>query len=270
MTKISCLILICAAHVPFATRVVAQSKVPPSRVVQFMPPVVPGSATNPVINATKTPPPYCNPCLYYGGDLDPTNSQADTFANENILPGGSAELAQIYSPFRVPKGQTWKVTGLFINSLSYPTAPDPLQTPWEIRTGIPLAGGTGGTLVAHGTAKVKMIPTGRNINGTPEFTFIVKWTKPVVLPAGKYWENVTLQCTNPNNSQCTAQGFTGFLESDMESKGGFHGYGPAEPWDDGFWNAPVFGLTWANVYQVHLQRGFPGGDAFSAGVIGTK
>lgn len=270
MKKIVCFALTCVALTLLTWLALAQSSVPQSRVSQFMPPAAPRKDTSPTARNPKTPPPYCKPCLFYGGDLDPNNKQADTFANENIIPGGSPTLAQIYSPFRVPKGQNWKVTGLLINSLSYPTAPDPVQTPWEIRKGIPLAGGSGGKLVAHGTAKVTMTPTGRSINGTPEYTFVVKWKKPVVLRAGKYWENVTPQCTNPNNSQCTAQGFTGFLESDMETKGGFNGYGPAEPWDDAFWNAPVFGLTWANLYQVHIQRGFPGGDALSAGVIGTK
>lgn len=247
----------------------SQDGIPASKVPQFVPPAQRGHQqfSTP---ATKTPPSYCNPCLFYGGDLDPTNPNADTFANENIIPGGSPLISQIYSPFRVPKGQTWKVTGLFINSLAYPTALDPVKTPWEIRKGIPVAGGTGGTLVAHGSANGTMTVTGRNIDGTPEYTILVMLKKPLVLKAGKYWENVTPQCTDASNSQCTAQGFTGFLESDMETKGGFNGYGRAEPWDDSFWNAPDFGLTWQNVYQVHLQRGEPGGDAFSAGVIGTK
>jgi len=215
-------------------------------------------------------PAYCKPCLFYGGDFDTNSPAADTFANENILPGGSATLSQIYSPFVVPAGETWKVTGLFVNSIAYPTKLDPATTPWEIRTGIPPAGGNGGTLVASGQATATMKPTGRSLDGTPEYTILVRWNTPVVLQSGTYWENVTPQCTNPNNSQCTAQGLTGFLESDMETMYGFNGYGPAEPWQDSFWNAPDFGLTWANTYQVHLQRGEPGGDAFSAGVMGTK
>jgi hypothetical protein len=247
----------------------SQDSIVHSKVPQFVPPLQRNQQPSPVSSPHK-PPSYCNPCLFYGGDLDPNNPAADTFANENILPGDSALISQIYSPFRVPKGQTWTVTGLFINSLAYPTALDPVKTPWEIRKGIPLAGGNGGKLVAHGSAKGTMAVTGRNINGTPEYTILVNLKKPVVLKAGLYWENVTPQCTNPSNSQCTAEGFTGFLESDMETQGGFNGFGHAEPWDNSFWNAPDFGLTWANVYQVHLQRGMPGGDAFSAGVIGTR
>ena len=208
--------------------------------------------------------------MFYGGDLDPQNPQADTFANENIVPGGFPLEAQIYSPFVVPEGHVWNVTGLFINSLSYPSANHPPRIPWEIRAAIPKAGGNGGIVVAQGKAKATMTPTGRSINGTPEYTFVVTWTTPIVLGPGVYWENVTPQCTNPEIGICTKEGFTGFLESDMETKGGLNGYGPAEPWDDSFWNAPDFGLTWANVYQVHLQRGMPGGDAFSAGVIGTE
>jgi hypothetical protein len=146
---------------------------------------------------------------------------------------------------------------------------DPVATPWEIRTGIPPGGGNGGTLVASGTNNATMTPTGRNLNGVPEYTILVKFPTPVLLQPGLYWENVTPQCTDLNNSQCTAQGFTGFLESDMETMYGLNAWGLPEPWQDSFWNAPDFGLFWANTYQVHLQRGEPGGDAFSAGVIGT-
>ena len=222
------------------------------------------------VGRLQAAPSYCHPCLFYGGDFDITSPAADTFANENIYPGGFQTLSQIYSPFTVPAGQTWNVTGLFINSIAYPTSLDPSATPWEIRTGIPAGGGSGGTLVANGTATATMTPTGRNLNGTPEYTILVSWNSPVVLQPGTYWENVTPQCTDLNNSQCTAQGFTGFLESDTETMYGLNGWGPPEPWQQSFWNAPDFGLFWENTYQVHLQRGEPGGDAFSAGVIGTR
>jgi len=228
--------------------------------------------TGVVFSATRllAAPTYCKPCLFYGGDFDISSPAADTFANENIYPGSFETLSQIYSPFTVPAGQTWNVTGLFINTIAYPTALDPAATPWEIRTGIPKAGGSGGTLVASGTANATMTATGRNLNGVPEYTILVTWSAPVVLQPGTYWENVTPQCTNLNNGQCTAQGFTGFLESDMETMYGLNAWGPPEPWQNSFWNSPDFGLFWANTYQVHQQRGEPGGDAFSAGVIGLK
>jgi uncharacterized repeat protein (TIGR03803 family) len=222
------------------------------------------------VGRLQAAPSYCKPCLFYGGDFDTSSPAADTFANENIYPGDSQTLSQIYSPFTVPAGQTWSVTGLFINTIAYPTALDPVATPWEIRTGIPIGGGNGGTLVASGTTNATMTTTGRSLNGVPEYTILVSWSTPVVLQPGTYWENVTPQCTDLNNSQCTAQGFTGFLESDTETMYGLNGWGPPEPWQNSFWNAPIFGLFWANTYQVHLQRGEPGGDAFSAGVIGTK
>lgn len=213
-------------------------------------------------------PAYCKPCLFYGGDFNSGGPAADTFANENIYPGGSQIISQIYSPFTVPAGQSWNVTGLFINTIAYPTALDPVATPWEIRSGI--TSGSGGTVVANGTANATMTATGRNLNGVPEYTILLTWSTPVVLPAGTYWENVTPQCTDLNNGQCTAQGFTGFLESDMETMYGLNAWGPPEPWQNSFWNAPDFGLFWANTYAVHQQRGEPGGDAFSAGVIGTR
>ena len=252
-----------------SSMMLAQNTVPHSSVAQFVPSIIKTGPASPV-PPKKTPPSYCNPCLFYGGDLDPNNSNADTFANENILPGGNPLIAQIYSPFWVPKNATWIVTGLFINSLSYPTALDPVRTPWEIRRDIPGAGGSGGKLIAHGTANATMTATGRNINGTPEYTILLMLRKPITLKSGVYWQNITPQCTDPNNSECTAQGLTGFLESDMETQGGFNGYGPKEPWDRSFWNAPDFGLTWQNVFEVCQERHCPGGDAFSAGVIGSR
>lgn len=222
------------------------------------------------VSRLQAAPKYCTPCLFYGGDFDITSPAADTFANENIIPGNFPTLSQIYSPFQVPAGQTWNVTGLFVNSIAYPTALDPVATPWEIRTGIPIDGGNGGTLVASGTNNATMTQTGRNLNGTPEYTILVTWSTPVILGPGIYWENITPQCTDANNSQCTAEGFTGFLESDMETMYGLNGFGPPEPWRNSFWNSALFGLNWANTYDVHLQRGEPGGDAFSAGVLGTK
>lgn len=84
-------------------------------------------------------PSYCKACLFYGDDFD-ISPAADTFANENIYPGGFQTLSQIHSPFTVPAGQTWNVTGQFINTIAYPTALDPVATPWEIRTGIPKRG----------------------------------------------------------------------------------------------------------------------------------
>ena len=266
MLKILCMLSLCL--LVLSSLVMAQNAIQGSLVPQFLAPLDKNSAMSSP-NQTQGPPAYCNPCLFYGGDFDINNPKADTFANENIIPGGSPIISQIYSPFLVPKGQTWVVTGLFINSIAYPTALDPAATPWEIRKRIPLKGGNGGKLIASGTANGTMTPTGRNLNGTPEYTILVMLDSPVTLKPGRYWENVTPQCTDSNNPQCTAQGFTGFLESDMETKGGFNGYGGAEPWRDSFWNAPNFGLFWANTYQVHLQRGEPGGDAFSAGVIGT-
>jgi hypothetical protein len=229
-----------------------------------------GAENHAPLHPPKTPPPYCKPCLFYGGDLDPTNPLADTDANENIIPGGSAIISQIYSPFVVPQGQTWRVTGLFINSVNTYTVLDPVATPWEIRTGIPKSGGSGGTLVASGTGNAVMMPTGRSINGFPEETIIVKFTQPVMLASGLYWENITPQCTNSSDSQCTASGFVGYFESDMETKGGFNGYGPPEPWDASFWNAPDFGYNWENAATACKNVGAPGCDAFSAGVLGTR
>src|ERR1700693_4511105 len=92
-----------------------------------------------------TPPSYCKPCLFYAGDFDSNASDANGLANEvdAIVSTGAA----VYAPFIVPKGKTWTVTGLFTNNFMSSNTIDPPIIPYEIRKGIPKAGGDGGQLV---------------------------------------------------------------------------------------------------------------------------
>src|SRR5277367_3731584 len=73
----------------------------------------------------KTPPPYCNPCLFYGGDFDPHNTNANALANE--LTTSVVSGARVFVPFVVPAGKTWTVTALFSNNLTYVNVIDPQQ-----------------------------------------------------------------------------------------------------------------------------------------------
>ncbi|HWY02474.1 MAG TPA: hypothetical protein VNX60_02305, partial [Candidatus Acidoferrum sp.] len=56
---------------------------------------------------TATPPPYCRPCLFYGGDFDPSNPAANSLQNGLLYHGSPAA---VYVPFFVPSGQIWTVT----------------------------------------------------------------------------------------------------------------------------------------------------------------
>jgi len=90
-----------------------------------------------------TPPAFCKPCLFYAGDFDSDASDANGLANEVdiIVSTGAA----VYAPFIVPKGKTWTVTGLFTDNLMEVARLDPAISPYEIREGIPRAGGNGGS-----------------------------------------------------------------------------------------------------------------------------
>jgi hypothetical protein len=45
----------------------------------------------------NNPPPYCNPCLFYGGDFDPHNANANALANE--LTTSVVSGARVFIPF---------------------------------------------------------------------------------------------------------------------------------------------------------------------------
>jgi len=91
-----------------------------------------------------TPPGYCRPCLFYAGDFDSDASDANGLANEFDTTVSTGAVA--YAPFIVPKGETWTVTGLFTDNFLSIQLLDPVTIPYEIRKGIPRAGGNGGTL----------------------------------------------------------------------------------------------------------------------------
>src|SRR5438874_11224264 len=86
-------------------------------------------------NLPPTPPASCrlpdSGCLFYGGDFDSSNSNANGLANENDL---IVSDARTYTPFTVPAGRVWTVTGALGNHLSSVTVIDPPQAKWEIRT----------------------------------------------------------------------------------------------------------------------------------------
>ncbi|MGH9453866.1 MAG: hypothetical protein ACRD2O_07845, partial [Terriglobia bacterium] len=89
-------------------------------------------------------PSYCSPCLFYGGDLNPNDPNANGLANEMDL---TVNQAAIYTPFVVPSGQTWNISGLFTDNLMNIQA---LSANWEIRSGV--SSGNGGTLLFSGSS----------------------------------------------------------------------------------------------------------------------
>jgi hypothetical protein len=181
------------------------------------------------------PPTYCQPCLYYSGDFNPTGANPDGLANENDV---VVSLSQIYTPFVVPSGKKWHVQRLFVNSLAVTGTQDPLTTGWSIWTNV--ASGQPGTLVAAGAGKGKITPTGRTFAGYTEYTTSVK--AAVTLPCGTYWVNVMPQCTNDSDTDCTGQRV---FESDVTDASPAEHYGSANVLGESFIFSNLFGYDWS-------------------------
>lgn len=219
-------------------------------------------ATPPTEPTAAKPPKYCKPCRYYSGDFNPSDSTADGFSNENDEVVG---LGEIFTPFTIPSGQKWQVTGLFVNNLLVtsitPSVLDPVKAGWSIWTG--LSAGASGTLIAAGTSKGKLTATGRTLAGVyTEYTTSVK-VSGVTLTCGTYWVNVLPQCTNTDDPSCTGQRY---FETDVEDTSPAEHFGPTNVLDQSFWLSNFFDYD----YLLLPNTAAIGGDLFSFGVEGTS
>jgi hypothetical protein len=187
-------------------------------------------------------------CLFYGGDFDANNPNANGLSNENdAIVGGNPYGAATYQNFIV-SGQSWNVTGLFTDNLSQLT---PISGYWEIRSGV--SEGNGGTLIASGTGSggnFTQTATGRGGFGYTEYTDLVTGLN-VNLPSGMYWEAVVPVCRT-----CEARAYN------SNSLEGLNAVG-TQISDEQFWNS----LFLENFTNADNEGAFP---TFSSGVLGTE
>ena len=139
-------------------------------------------------------------CLFYGGDFDPNNPNANGLANEtDAIVGGNPYGAATYQNFI--SSQTWNITGMFTNNLSTLT---PSSGYWEIRSGV--SEGNGGRLIAFGMQagdNFSQTPTGRSGYGYTEYTDVAIGMN-VSLPAGMYWFAMVPTCPTCDGRCSTA------------------------------------------------------------------
>jgi hypothetical protein len=211
----------------------------------------------------STPPSYCKPCLFYGGDFD-VNNLPVALQNQDAI---SLGYGAVYVPFAVPPNQTWTVAGLFSNNMETVADIAPPQIEWSISTGI--SQGNPGTVIASGTTKASLAPTGRSWNGMNEYTALgfLDANDVVTLTPGHYWMTAVPVCTYdaPPKFPCTG---ARYYMSDVEDVPAPHAVG-FESTDESYWNLP-------GTYYF-LETGGPDGlcgqgggcDKFSAGLIGT-
>jgi hypothetical protein len=198
-----------------------------------------------------TPPKYCHPCLFYGGD----SPAQEGLANEKDIV--VSDGAEVLVPFDVPDSDQWTVTGVFTNDLSGINVLDPPKAFWSIRKDV--SAGHCGTVIASGNTAATFKATGRGGNGFEEYTALTK-IKPVILPPGRYWLTTVPECTNAHDSKCVDN--ARYFASSFTGKGE-HAYGPKEPCT-AFFNSPFFG---SNCQPASSRKTC---TKFSAGVLGTK
>jgi hypothetical protein len=207
------------------------------------------------------PPPYCNPCLFYGGDFDANGPYPNAMFNQDT----EEEASTMYVPFAVPPNQTWTIAGLFSNNMVGGNAAlSPPQIEWSISTGI--SQGNPGTVIASGTAYAKLTATGRSWNGLNEYTVLGKLNADelVTLTPGHYWMTAVPICI----VECKSS----FLISDVEDVPAPQAKG-FESTDESYWYAPWDGWVYSETGGPNglcSQEGGGGGcDKFSAGLLGT-
>ena len=182
--------------------------------------------------------------LFYGGDFDPNNPNANGLANEtDAIVSGSPYGAATYQNFTLGSNST--VTGLFSNNLS---GLNPATGYWEIRTG--LTEGNGGTLIASGTGPMSQTPTGRTGFGFAEYTDQVDGLNLNLNGGTQYWMAVVPNDPNNPNRSFNSNTF------------GLNSVGTQQS-DNQFFNSAFFG---ANFTNADTQGVFP---TFSQGVVGT-
>jgi hypothetical protein len=206
--------------------------------------------------AQRATPNYCKPCLFYEGDFDPKNH------NANVLFSGKTGMGEgeVYAEFNVPKGKTWTITGAFANDLSTAKKLNPPATPWSISRNV--GSGIPGKVVCSGVDNATLAPTGRQGFGYKEYTVqIKKFKKACQLKAGQYWLEIQPQDLH-------AQTF--FYQTDVENVPPRNHFGPLGTLDDSFWTSKTFGAFFQPTWGTGGACGTIGCDQFSDGLTGTQ
>lgn len=218
-------------------------------------------------SAQSGPPKICHPCLFYGGDLDPSNPNAGAFPNEVTLsdPIGS----YTYGAIVVPRGHVLLIEGILFQVVfeSYDKL-DPQEANWEIRTGDIYD--DGGTLVAQGLSRASVQPTGRDFNGGQEYTVAVQVEPPVQISGGnsrsgtEYWFNVLPYCTKMGNGLCKRVHY--LASNTVEKLNSLRAF--AQPGEEIVLNSAFYGYDWA---QCATVGSYSDGqcDYLSFGLMGT-
>lgn len=205
-------------------------------------------------------PSLCKPCIFYGGDFNVNDPNANAFADGNTL---SIPNTAIYTAVDVPKNVTGVITGILFMQLATITGNvfDPATAPYDIRVGV--SEGNGGTSVASGTNTLSYAPY-LNVLDFEIYQTAVNLTGPFrVIPGTRYWFTAVPQCTDSGNSVCSSVQY--YLPNTTQGTNGLNA--GAQPPDQMFWNSEFFGFNWKNVCDVESS---PGCARASFGLMGHR
>ncbi len=112
-----------------------------------------GSAQDSRAGSSSHVPALCNGCIFYGGDLNESDPNADYFANGNTLLVANITT---YTAVSFPENTHAVITGIYFSTVVAQVGNifDPDVATYDIRTGV--SSGNGGTSVAHGTGLCPM------------------------------------------------------------------------------------------------------------------
>ena len=199
--------------------------------------------------------------VFYGGDFDPNNPNANGLSNENdaIVHGGAYSAgktqpiygAATYQNFIYEPDECWPsgcyITNLFTNNLS---DLNPTSAYWEIRAGV--SEGNAGTLVASGVAsgqyRFSHKATGRSGFGFNEYRDEVCGLYLTVDPGTQYWFAVV-----PNDPKRPSRSYN-------SNTFGLNSVG-TQISNEQFWNSAYCGVNFTNANNAGV---FP---TFSSGVV---
>jgi hypothetical protein len=219
-----------------------------------------GNNETPKMAPSGVPPTLCDPCIFYGGDLNTSDENAAGLSDENtlLIPGSST-----YGSFNVFSGSSVTVTGILFNVQADANF-DPLTASYDVRSGV--SEGNGGTSLASGNVATTVAATGRNFIGLNEYTVAVTLTTPLLLGPGEYWFNVTPTCTNgAQDGSCSVGRF--FVSNTTQRTNNV--FGGAQANYQMYLNSSYFGFTYADWCDSSLGLRPTQCDALSYGLMGS-
>jgi hypothetical protein len=213
-------------------------------------------------NVSPNAPAGCSPCLWYSGDWDPSNPNANEQWN-SFEPFNHNNKGQVFVPFvATPDGNALHkhvlISSITFNELVSGISDFTTMT-YEVRTGV--GNGIPGTVRNSGSCvNPSAVPTGRGFGGESEYSFTCSPKAPIKIAIGTiYWINTTPTFTVSN---------VAFLD-DVEDTPAPNQFGWGDDLYNSFFYSLLFGVNFAPTWGASGSCNGKGCDEFSVAIAGT-